>query len=272
MAAALGRYPALAWRYLAQYLKTVLEYRGSVAVEMFSYILWIVTDAALIWFVLLPAGHLGGWSLPQVLLIFGIHMAALGLFFTIGVNLFYLPGSYILEGQLDRLLLRPLNPYFQLLMERMSFEDTITVVTGTLVSLWALQQLGMPLHAGSVALLFLAIWSGSLVYLGMLTGTAALSFWLKDRTGLMQIMLMVGDQLATYPLSIYPSALRLAFTFGIPLGFVAFYPAHLFFGGSEVAGSAVWIGWVSPLVGACCAGLGYGLWCIGLRSYESAGS
>lgn len=268
----LRRYPGLALHYIGQYLKGLLEYRASVAIEMFSYVLWIATDMALLYFVLLPAGNLAGWTLPQVMLIFGIHMAALGLFFTTGVNLFYVPGTYILEGHFDRLLLRPLNVYFQLLMERISLEDTVTVLCGTGICLWALGELGIPLSVGNVLLLALAIWGGSLVYLGMLTATAALSFWLKDRTGAMQLVLMVGDQLATYPLTIYPSVLRLLFTIGLPLGFIAYYPAHLFFGPTSGGGDFRVLAGLSPAIGVGCAALGYLCFLRGLRGYESAGS
>jgi len=272
MTHALLRYPILAVHYIGQYLKSQLEYRASMLIEVFSYVLWIATDMALIYFVLLPTGTLAGWSLPQMMLLFGMHMASLGLFFTVGVNLFFVPGTYILEGHFDRLLLRPISPYFQLLMERLSVEDVVTVLSGLAVSLWALNEMDIPLSLATILLLCLIIYSGSLVYLGLMTATASLSFWLKDRTGIMQLALMLGDQPSTYPLTIYPPMLRLFFTIGLPLGFIAYYPAHLFFGTDVPGDNLFFLKYLSPLVGSLCLGFGYLCFLRGLKGYESVGS
>ncbi len=58
---------------------------------------------------------LKGWSFEQVLFIYGFSMLPLGLFNLVSVNLYRFSESYIVEGNFDRVLLRPLNPLAQVM-------------------------------------------------------------------------------------------------------------------------------------------------------------
>ncbi|HYE78994.1 MAG TPA: ABC-2 family transporter protein [bacterium] len=262
------RWPGLFVAYLGQYVKRQMAYRLNFWVEGFSYVLWVAAELGLIYFVFLPVRALEGWTLPQVMLIYGIALASVGLFFTLFVNLFHLAGMYIVEGQLDRLLLRPLNPFLQLLMEQFSAEDTVTVLMGFGVIGYALQQLGVSLTPMVVLQVVVMVIGGALVYGGITTAAASLSFWVRDRVGVLWPLVTSMDTMARYPLTIYPAGLRLVLSTIFPLGFVGFYPAQAFI----KQGAFHQLAYLTPLVGLAAMAVGYGCWKLGLRGYESAGS
>jgi ABC-2 type transport system permease protein len=76
----------------------------------------------------------------------------------------------------------------------------------------------------------------------------------------------VGD-LARFPLSVYPVALKAALGFALPFAFVSFFPITFLLGGGTA-----WVGLLTPLVAAYCLGVAWLVFSRGLRRYESAGN
>ncbi|MEO7994763.1 MAG: ABC-2 family transporter protein [bacterium] len=205
-------YPSYFW----QYVKRQMAYRANFWIEAGSYLLWICSEVALIYFIGFQVKELQGWTLPQLLLMYALSLSAVGCFFTVGVNLFFLPGEYILEGNLDRLMLRPMDPYGQLLMERISGEDTITLLTGLGLTFYALHWLGVPINLITILMVLAHALGGGMIFLGLMTMAGSLSFVLKDRWGMMHMFLTAADQLGSYPINIYPPLARTIMTFIVP--------------------------------------------------------
>jgi ABC-2 type transport system permease protein len=63
-------------------------------------------------------------------------------------------------------------------------------------------------------------------------------------------------------------AIRIAFTYIIPIGFVAFYPSQLFLRPEEVSPLI----YFSPIVGIVLFALTYWIWTKGVNSYTGTGS
>ena len=264
----MARLWSIYWGYFYLYFRKELEYTTNFWVESLSFIIWIAGEVSLICFVLLPIRALQGWTLPHILLMAGISLAGVGLFFTVGVNLFYLPTKYILEGHLDRILLRPLDPYFQLLMDRISAHDAVTMVCGLGLTAYALHALGVGFSATTIALMVLMTLAAALIYLGLLTVGVTTAFWLKGRANPFHVIISTTDQLSSYPLGIYPPLMRTLMTVLVPIAFIGFYPSQAFDPVSEVR----WLGLISPVVGVLTFFAGYVVFRIGMRTYESTGS
>src|SRR4051812_42730515 len=66
---------------------------------------------------------LNGWRRDEVLFIYGLAIMAYSLFHAFFSGIYYLGNNYIVEGNLDRVLLRPLDPLFQIYSERVDIED-----------------------------------------------------------------------------------------------------------------------------------------------------
>lgn len=264
----LMRFLLLFGEYFGQYVKRQMSYRFNFIMQAGALIGWSIVNIAMIHFVFRQVPSIQGWSFAEALLIYGVAHTAFGLSFVFGANLLWLPGRYIVEGHLDRVLVRPLNPYVQVLMEEFSAEDLIFTTVGILVMRHALNLLDLPATGGIVALLALMVISASLVWIGLLTIAASMSFWFKDRGTLIWPLIETADQVSRYPITIYPMGIRWALTVLLPVGFLGFYPAQAVLGRAEWA----WCVVATPLVALGLIALGYWVFRRGLQTYESAGS
>lgn len=252
----------------AQYLKRQMSYRFNFWVQTIALFVWSAANVFLIHYLFLTTDEIRGWDRAEVMLIYGIANCSFAVCFTFFASLLHLPSRYIVEGQLDRLLVRPFNPLLQVLMEDFSAEDSLLFLFGFLIIGYAFREMGEVPTAGTWALVVLAAISGGAVYGSGLLFAASASFWLKDRAGLLGPAIQVGDQVARYPLGIYPALLRWILTFAIPLGFIAYYPSQLLL----PSHGHLLYGVVSPLVALTVLSLAYAFWRAGLRRYESTGS
>ena len=98
--------------------------------------------------------------------------------------------------------------------------------------------------------------------------TNAASFWLSSPSPMFAFAVhQVGD-LARFPLSIYPYALKAVLGFVLPFAFISFFPvAHLL-----DAGDLSWLGLLTPAVAAYTVAVALLIFKLGLRRYESAGN
>jgi ABC-2 type transport system permease protein len=73
---------------------------------------------------------------------------------------------------------------------------------------------------------------------------------------------------APFPTTVFTGFFRVLFTYLIPIGFVAFYPAQLFL----KPGTAPLLAYASPLIGIGFFLLAYYIWSKGVDSYAGTGS
>jgi ABC-2 type transport system permease protein len=259
-----------AWRvglaFAAQYLKGVLAFRWDFWLNVGGLVMGQAVSLLTIGVIFSRVPHLQGWHHHQVLLIYG--------FSQLTVNLCYLFGSslgsvnqMVLDGQFDQFLVRPVDPLFQLIAHDVSPQQATAACTSLGIMLYSLWHLPAVPWWGLVAAPFLVI-GGAAVYLGLVLLAASTAFWLQDRHGLVWPLIMAGDAVSQYPISIYGPSVRFVVTWLLPFAFTAFYPATL------LMGIRTWLAyaWATPLVGLGLCLAGVALWRQGLQRYSGAGS
>lgn len=253
-------------RCVALRLQARLAYRGDLLATVGVALL---TSAVGPLFLLALFRHiptLAGWTGPELLFCWGFADAVSGLFYVLFGGLYVLNQRYILGGELDRLLLRPLDPYVQLLVDHLSLEDLPTVGMGALIMGAALAWGLPPLGVGLWLWLPLSVGMGTCVLGGVLTAVASLGFHLQHRGTAIGLTLQLST-FARYPLDLFASPLRAVLTWVLPFGFAGFYGAVGFLHHPDYATFAGF----QPLVAGLSLGLGYGAWRVGLRRYSSRG-
>jgi ABC-2 type transport system permease protein len=120
---------------------------------------------------------------------------------------------------------------------------------------------------GRVLLGVLVLLSAVVIKVSINLATNAVSFWMQSPSPLFAMAVhQVGD-LARFPLSVYPLALKAALGFALPFAFVSFFPVSYLLG----HGSS-WVGLLTPLVAVYCVLVSWWIFSRGLRRYESAGN
>mgnify|MGYP000063641946 CR=1 FL=1 len=210
---------------------------------------------------------LKGWTLEQVLFIYGFSLVPLGLFNLTSVNLYRFADAYIVEGKFDRVLLRPVGTLAQVLFESFNVSGLNEILLGTAVMIYAGLKLQLVLGVGDVLALVVLPPSAALVYMGVFLAITSVSFWHEDRMGLAPPVYNV-IRFSRYPITIFSLPVRVFLTFVLPFAWVAFYPAAWFVGGDEFSRLALF----TPLVGAVVFGGAVVIWGRGIRNYTSTGS
>lgn len=253
--------------FFAQFVKSRLAYRVDFLIDLVANLFSLGVQLAVITVLFGKVDALQGWSYEQVLFIYGFSLLPLGLFNLVSVNLYRFSDLYIIEGQFDRVLLRPVNPLAQILFSSFGMSGLNELVLGSGVMAYALHGLGLTLGAVDVLLLLLFAATAALVYLGVFLGLTSVSFWFEDRMGLAPPVYNV-IRFARYPLTIFHPLVRLLLTFVLPFAWVAYYPSTWFVGAEEFRRIAL----LTPVVGAVTFGLSYLVWTRGMRRYTSTGS
>ena len=252
--------------YLGMLAKARFAYRADFLVQVASDLLLQAVDLAFIAVVFSRVSVLGGWRLEEVLFVYGFFLIPFAMFNASFAALSDVGGRYIVGGELDRVLTRPLNSLLQVQLELLRPQALNGVILGFAVLAVASARLHLAWTPAGILAGAAGALGAWLVYGAVFITVASLSFWTQDRAGLFPIAYNTIN-FGRYPLTIYPAVARFLLTFVLPYGFLAFYPAAGLLRDEYRA-----IGLLTLPVGALAFTLALFLWGKGLARYEGAGS
>jgi ABC-2 type transport system permease protein len=267
----LFRYLSLYWDFACLHFKVRMEYRVDFLTDMGSFVIRRGADIVQLGVFLLQVPHLAGWSFPQILFIFGFVMLVKGLTYMFFSNLEQV-GYYVLSGDLNRLLVRPLDGLFHLCAERFDYDELGEILVGVVILLYANKRLGLAWTPGKATLMFMFVICGVLVRMAIMLIMASVSFWIVDSRPLVA-MTYPFSSFARYPLEIYALPIRFLLTVVLPFAIAGYFPAAYLLGHRyslliPVLDQALLV----PLVAILMLGGAYRLWNRGLCRYESPGT
>ena len=172
-------YVSIFFQYVSQYMKTRLEYRLDFIVEILSDLL---NQAVNLIFILIVFGHtqlLSGWSRDEIIFIYGFFLVPYALFSAF-FNIWDFNERYIVQGEMDRILTRPIHSLFQIVIERMELEALFGLVTGLIILFYAGAHLRLNIAWYDLILFVLFAGGGALAYASIFVIIASIGFW-SDR-------------------------------------------------------------------------------------------
>lgn len=259
-------YAWMFFQYMGQYLKTRLEYRTDMIVEILSDLLFQSVNLI---FIVIVFGHtdfISGWSRDEIIFIYGFFLVPYALFSSF-FNIWDFNDRYIVKGEMDRILTRPIHSLFQVVLERMELESLFGIVTGLIIMFYAGSHLDLQFHWYDPIIFIVMVVGGTLIYGGIFVSLASIGFWSDARTDIMPMVYNIGIY-GRYPVDIYNKIIRFVLTWILPFAFVGVYPAAYFLGRSEWYGYA----FLTPLVGIIFFMIAVWLWNEGVKKYRGAGN
>ena len=210
--------------YMAQFIKSRLEYKADFLLGLSTIIMFHGVSVFFIDTLFTRnALTLNGWSKYEVLFIYGFSIFPLNLFFCFFSSLYMFANKHIIEGQFDRILPRPLNTLFQVLLEKIDVDDLFGIFVGIGITTYASVILGIEWSFLKLVVAVVLVLSGVMIYGGIFIALAALSFWWPDRMGFMPpVFNMIA--FGKYPVEIYSRFLQFLLMWIVPFAFVAFSP------------------------------------------------
>lgn len=261
------RYIKVYFLMMSQNLQASMEYKLDFFIGNLTTVLRQVVGISFIWVIFLRVGDLNGWTLPHIMVVYGLSALPLGIFELFFNGLWGLNG-FIRMGTLDQYLSRPMGPLFYVISSDNAIHAFGDFITGFVILIAGTVQLGIRWSAGNVLFLILAVGCGAVIYVGINLATATMSFWfVGTRTAIMYVVHRLSD-FSRYPIPIYAQPIRLLLSWIIPFAFTGFFPATFLLNITEYHIYVVLI----PVVAVVFFFLTYGFWRIGLARYQSTGS
>ncbi len=251
-------------------IRAQMQYRTSFAIQSAVSFSVMVSDLAPVWILSRFFGHLDGWSFAELALLYGMVGTSWACVEMVlrGFENF---STYLLQGDLDRILLRPRSVILQVATRDFDARKISRLAQALLVLGIACIALGLGPRA--LAWVSLGIAGGMLCFAGIVMAGAAIQFWtLGQAQELQNILTYGGAAVLAYPVSIYATWFRRVLTYGVPLAFVNYFPALAALGRTEAAGWPPYLPWLSPFVCSGVLAFGLAVFARGLRRYESTGS
>jgi ABC-2 type transport system permease protein len=245
-----------------------MQYRTSFWLLSFGQFFIPFTVFAGLYFLFERFGQIKGWDFFEVALCFAvIHMAfATSECFARGYDAF---SSLVVNGEFDRLLVRPRSTVVQVLGSKFEFTRFGRLLQSVMVLGWALMNLSIEWSVIKAITLCLMIISGVLIFTGIYIVAATMCFWTIQGIEVVNIFTDGGREIAQYPLNIYQKWITKFFTYVIPFGTVNYLPLMYILGRTE--GNDI-LHMLTPLMGSLFILPCLLVWHFGVRHYRSTGS
>ncbi len=263
---------ALYLRLIGARVRGQLQYRGAFLANIVGYTLLTGLEFASIWVLLTRFGAVGGWSLAEVALLYGLTASANGIAQTVARGFDGPFEKLIMAGGLDTLLVRPAGAFFQVLASEFSLRTLGRTVQAGAVLVWAIGSLNIEWDLAKIVLVPLTILAGTLIYASIAVIGATVTIWTIKTPEVVHIATSGAQQLVSYPLHIYSEALRFVFLAIIPVAFSAYPCALWLLERGDPHGLPAALAWAAPLVALGFGALTLVFWRVGLARYQSTGT
>lgn len=253
--------------YLKNQLLGIIEYKLDFFIGLLSVFFEQILSLTFISIIFLNIQEIAGWSYSDLLLIFSFSILGRSIHIIFFDNMWVFGSKYIQKGELDRLLLRPINPLFQLIAEKINYQGIGQIIVGSIALNIALTNLGIEFSVFLLIKIILLIIISGAVYTGIHLFYMTLSIWVIDSLPIFNTIFAL-NQFSQYPLNIFPKFLQFILLFIIPYGFTGFIPSNLFFEESIYTKLL----FLSPFFAIALWIINYQFWVFGLKHYKSTGT
>ncbi|MCD7444210.1 ABC transporter permease [Streptomyces lincolnensis] len=253
------------------WVRSSMTYRTSFAVTVLGNLLVTGLDFATILLMFSQVDTLGGWSLPEIALLYGLSATAFGIADLLLGSMDVL-GGRIRDGSFDTLLVRPAPVLAQVGADRFALRRLGRITQAVAVLGYALAAVDVDWTVAKVLLVPVMVISGAAIFCALFVAGAAFQFVAQDAAEVQNAFTYGGTTLLQYPPTVFGRDLVRAVTFLVPLAFVNWVPASYVLGRPYPLELPQWTAFAPPLVAAGYCALAGLAWRAGLRSYRSTGS
>jgi ABC-2 type transport system permease protein len=199
-----------------EYISYIFCWFLMIPIQAFSgiYVLKVIMD---------QIGDLNGWNFGQVAFLFGLALISHGFQDMFFIQTRFIE-SLIIEGAFDRMLLRPMDVFYQFCTFTLNLCGPIDMIPGVIIFLYGCNKVGFVWSPLNVLYLILITFGGTLIRAAIYTITGSIAFWTKKSSVFVELNLTVFERTTQNPMSIYPKWFSRLFSFVLPMAFVSFYP------------------------------------------------
>jgi ABC-2 type transport system permease protein len=259
---------SVCWSLFRASVRGQMQYRASFLMEVLAGMAYQSMGFVFIWAIFSRFESLGGWSLSEIALLYGMRLTAHGLYMLFFSNVFRID-DFVREGGYDRFLVRPVPHLLQLMFSTVRVAVVGDFIGGAVILAAALTRVDIDWSPAHVLLLVTALIGGALIDGAFQIGPAALTFRFLESWTLRVIFDDIFSRFGSYPTSILDRPVRNVLSFIVPMAFMAYLPAAALLDRETYL--PAWAGWLAPVVGLTVFSLAIWVFLRASRGYQSSG-
>lgn len=248
-------------------MKSLMQSKLDFFFGFFSFFLNQIMGVVFLYLIFEKIPNLNGWSFYELVFIYGYAQIPRGIDHFLTDYLWLFARKTVKEGSFDRYLLRPVNPLFQVIVERCQPDGLGEILIGILLVLYASMKLKITISVAGICLFIISVIAGAIIFAAIKLFFASNAFFMKDSYSLLFLVYNMSD-FAKYPTTIYSKTIQRVLSYIIPFAFTAFIPASFFLQRGNVYAT---IG-MELLVALISFFIAYQYFMFGCNRYESAGN
>ncbi|MCI8888586.1 MAG: hypothetical protein HFG70_10940 [Hungatella sp.] len=253
-------------RYVSIHVKTIMEYKVSFLLTAIAQFMVSFNVFLGVFFMFQRFSAVGGFTYSQVLLCYSIFLMEFSLAECVarGFDTF---SSMVRKGEFDRIMVRPRGLVLQVLGSRFELTRFGRMLQALVMFVYGIRGSDVAWNVPKAITIVFMLAGGTALFFGIFLVGAALCFFTLEGLEVMNIFTDGAREYGKYPVGVYGKRLLQFCTFVVPYGLVQYYPLLYLLDKRTQA----W--YVSlPLLAFLFLIPCYGLWRVGVRKYQSAGS
>jgi len=216
-------------KYVKMHIKTSAQYKANRAMLAISTLVLSISELLSIYLLFLRFESVGYWGFYEAALMFG---AITAIYSTVecfgrGFDEF---ANIVRAGELDRLLIRPVNIYYQLFGHQIEFTKIPKALFGIGVCIFCLIKMNIAWTFAKVVVLLAMFACGCCVILGVMLIGAGISIFTIENLEFINIFTNGAKELAYYPIDIHNKIISRIFTFVVPIACFNYLPLSFIMG------------------------------------------
>lgn len=210
-------------KYMKLHFKKMMQYKASFVLSCVSQIFIFFTYYFSIIALFDKFSNVNGFDVYEVLLTFSIIQFGFSMneVFARGIDHF---DRLIIQGEYDRILVRPSGVLLQVLGYEMDFTKLSRVLQAIVILVISIININIVWSIDKILTLVLMLMSSCLIFFGIFLISASYCFVTLEGLETRNMITDGGKHMSQYPIGIFQKGFRLFFTFIIPYAFVNYYP------------------------------------------------
>ncbi|MBX5483680.1 MAG: ABC-2 family transporter protein [Myxococcaceae bacterium] len=243
-----------------------VQYRYDFIVDGIISLFWTFTALAPLLVVFNQRAEIVGWSRGEALLVVGWFTLLQGVLEgAINPSLITVV-EHIRKGTLDFVLLKPADAQFLVSTSKFLPWRVTNVIAALAIFVFSFREMGRAPSVAALATAALLFVTSVLILYSLWIITVSLAFYVVKIDNLTYLFTSLFDA-ARWPASVFPAALKIVFTYVLPLALMTTYPAQAMLGKLTPQGALL------PLAGAAVfSAVARWVWTRSIRKYTSASS
>lgn len=219
------RYIKLYFQFLKLQLKSITEYRMDFIIGLFSVLIGQLNIMILTLVIFTNMKEIAGFSVSEVFLMYGFYIFIKGIDHFYNDNIWSFAWNKIKDGGFITILLRPINPIFYIIMERMEVSGISEAIVGLIIIIVFGKKHNICLSVSEVIMLIVILLCGLIVFFAIKLLFSAPAFRTVTCGEFMTAGIEVSNS-AKNPLTVYRNKfVKIILLYIFPFAISGYFPA-----------------------------------------------